>query len=1259
MVAPTPPAGPVPAALVRPPDTPSFTRSRTRSRAPGRPLARSLSRALRALLVALLAVPVVALTQASPVGASPLLNESFRNGTVAGSNWVVGGSSTPCLTASGSGSSVPGRCSGASDAAGSGALRLTPAEDNKTGFVMWNSPLATSAGLDISFRQFQYGGDGADGIAFFIADGAHALTAPGAFGGSLGYHNRVPSPAANGLPNALLGIGLDAFGNFAGESTNPLCTPPANTGNAAYPNSVTVRGPGNGATGYCILGGPTTSPSTLRADRASGGRLVRVKVDDNSVGSPKVTVWIDGSQVVQVDRPALSSSFKFGFSASTGDSNDVHEIRDLQVGTVTTLAPAFEGSVSGPSSAVPAGSAFTSTVSSGLTTAGGSVPSTDTVTMTITSPGGFTGTPSGTGWNCANPAAGATTTTCTRSGSNADVPGSSYPPVTVPAKAPTDSGTSSGVSVSISAPGATPLNQSSSSYTVNPDASDLETRIESTSSPAAVPIVLPAPTGTGPFTWSIVSPPGAGTAAFPSSSTGTVSYTPPADHTTPVTFTYRVTDGGGRQSAPATVTVRFSVEGPAVSSSTTAGTAVTFAGPTQSGNPTITSRSIAVAPSGGQGTAAWVGNQLRFTPAPGFSGTATFRYLETAANGTEYVGDVTVTVAPTLIAPASLVTSQEADGTVTATSGAPTPNGVGPHTYSIVTPPSHGSATIDPATGQVTYTSDPGWSGTDAVAVKVTSAGGDSPPVTLPVTVRPYSSAVSGSTSTGSTVVLDAPTPVGTGPFTYTVTSPAGGTATIAADGAITLTTTATSGLLSFSYTLTDGNGVTSAPIPVTVAVAPTASDLSGPGTADATGAAPVTFTPAPVGTGPFTYAVSSSPTAGEGTAAVVGSTIEVTPAPGFSGPLTFTYTATDADGIESEPQIVTVLVAPTAPTAQVNGTSGAARTRQLPEPVGVGPFTWEVVTDLPTGVGTVSIDEHGLMTIDVDPNHSGDWTVSYRVVDASGLASAPADVEVEVVPGVVDPPRPRLISTPASATPEPVTVATPTPHGTGPFTFVMVSGPDPEGGTATIDPDTGEITFVPVAGASGRFTMTYAVTDASGNVSEPIEVEVLLAPNSLPPGATPPTASTVGTNPVTMQAATPVGTGPFTYRIATPPPPEQGTVTIDPVTGEITFTPADGFVGTASFSYEVVDADGVVSDPVTATVDVAAAPVTPSGTPAAPGSLAATPVSPTGGGAPRRLALTGGGVGLLTALGAVLAGAGAALSALSAAWRRLLPRRP
>ena len=152
-------------------------------------------------MVSVLAVAATAFAVTAGIAASDTLTvESFTGSTVSNpAAWASGGAggSVACLTAGSNTSQtpIPGCQNPAIDAAGSGVLRLTPAAVGRTGFAVFNSPVTTAGGLDISFQQSQWGGSDADGIAFFMVEGSTNLTSAGGGGGALGYSS---------LTNALL-----------------------------------------------------------------------------------------------------------------------------------------------------------------------------------------------------------------------------------------------------------------------------------------------------------------------------------------------------------------------------------------------------------------------------------------------------------------------------------------------------------------------------------------------------------------------------------------------------------------------------------------------------------------------------------------------------------------------------------------------------------------------------------------------------------------------------------------------------------------------------------------------------------------------------------------------------------------------------------------------------------------------------------------------------------------------------------------------
>jgi hypothetical protein len=287
-----------------------------------------------------------------------LLLEGFTGSSLNDpSGWVSGGLSpySACLTAGADtgAAGIPGCQSPAQDPEGSGVLQLTSLTGNG-GFALHNVALPTSAGLDISFNEAQWGGSGgADGLALIMVDGTSNLTQPGSLGGGLGY---VPGPFGDsGVPKGLLGIGIDSWGNYGTFGALPAdtdCTAtPGTPGSAGTgqttsqrtPDRVVVRGPGNGTRGYCYLGESPTLPYDLsQTTRAAATHRVRVVFDPDTVASRNVTIYMDGAQVLQIPAPPellAASTFKFGFSGSIGGANDNHDVWDLTIDTVNPIAP--------------------------------------------------------------------------------------------------------------------------------------------------------------------------------------------------------------------------------------------------------------------------------------------------------------------------------------------------------------------------------------------------------------------------------------------------------------------------------------------------------------------------------------------------------------------------------------------------------------------------------------------------------------------------------------------------------------------------------------------------------------------------------------------------------------------------------------------------------------------------------------------------------------------------------------------------------
>jgi type IV pilus assembly protein PilY1 len=133
------------------------------------------------------------------------------------------------------------------DPVGSGALRFSngaPYGHSERGAIISQNPINTGQGIQVSFKTVTYhgdsggaGGDGADGISFFLLDGSKAPSI-GATGGSLAYTCSNSNADYDGLNGGYIGLGIDEFGNFLnGTSLEPGYTAGGGTNQATGDNT--------------------------------------------------------------------------------------------------------------------------------------------------------------------------------------------------------------------------------------------------------------------------------------------------------------------------------------------------------------------------------------------------------------------------------------------------------------------------------------------------------------------------------------------------------------------------------------------------------------------------------------------------------------------------------------------------------------------------------------------------------------------------------------------------------------------------------------------------------------------------------------------------------------------------------------------------------------------------------------------------------------------------------------------------------------
>jgi len=331
------------------------------------------------------------------------------------------------------------------------------------------------------------------------------------------------------------------------------------------------------------------------------------------------------------------------------------------------------------------------------------------------------------------------------------------------------------------------------------------------------------------------------------------------------------------------------------------------------------------------------------------------------------------------------------------------------------------------------------------------------------------------------------------------------------------------------------------------------------------------------IGTGPLHGTAVPDPATGS---------VLYTPAPGFAGPDAFSYTYMDLAGAVSNVATVNVTVSPTsvAPVA-VNDNVVAIQNAT----VGIAVLANDTGLFFPSTLTIGSGPLHG--TAVPDPvagtvlytpafNFSGSDAFTYTVANGSAVSNA------AIVSIAVNASPPAAVNDVAT-TDENLAVTIPVAaNDTGALAVgtVAIAGA-PLHGTAVANPIPGTVLYTPAVNFFGTDTFTYAIGDGLGAVSAPATVTVTVF--RIPVIAFNDTAVTPGNTAVTINVLA-NDTGPVNpATVAIVALPLRGTVSVNAVTGAITYTPAASFLGTDSFSYIVQDNLGVVSNVAVVSVTV------------------------------------------------------------------------
>lgn len=705
--------------------------------------------------------------------------------------------------------------------------------------------------------------------------------------------------------------------------------------------------------------------------------------------------------------------------------------------------------------------------------------------------------------------------------------------------------------------------------------------------------------------------------------TGAVAYTPTAGYSGADSYDIRVCD----TSSPAqctTAPVNVSVAANTVTAvndtaTTTVQTAVitnvrgndTTASGQPLANPTIDSQP-------GNGTAAVNANgTVTYTPKAAFSGADSYTYTACdTSTPTPVCSAATVNVqvnnvfidGPAANVNGGTTTDQNQPVTtplaqIVTTTGA----SLDPATVTEVTAPRHGSIAINPLTGAVTYTPTTGYGGTDTYRVNVcdTATPQQCHSVVVGVTIPPNNVLAGDDTATtnaGQPVTTDvlgndtseSAQPLGVPTI---VTAPVHGTAVVNADRSITYTPNAGfSGADSYGYEICD----TSFPVPscdsATVAVTVHNVFVAGPAAAGNTGV--VTPQNTPVTTAltdivttagmPINPADVTQPTAPQhGTLAINSATgaVTYTPTDGYSGPDSYTVTACDtATPQECHNVAVAVAVGVNVVTA-VNDTASMVAGQPVTADVRANdtsasgqPFGLPTITTQ-AAHGTAAVNADGTVTYTPKASFSGTDSYIYMVCDTSTPTPVcgAASVSVTIANVFVDGPAAQG------------NLGVETPHNTAVTTALadivrtlgmpidattVTEVTAPAHGTIAIDPATGAATYKPVGGYAGPDTYQVNACDtATPQECHSVVVAVTILANTVSaPDQTITTRTNETAAPLDVLAVSVSASGqPF----ATPPTitaaPQHGTVTVNP-DNTLTYTPAENYNGSDSFTYQVCD---------------------------------------------------------------------------------------
>ncbi len=669
----------------------------------------------------------------------------------------------------------------------------------------------------------------------------------------------------------------------------------------------------------------------------------------------------------------------------------------------------------------------------------------------------------------------------------------------------------------------------------------------------------------------------AGRGTFELTSIGNITFTPSDIFTGTVTANYTIKDNYGIVSNPASITLNYSDP-----------TIYPNAGPDKLQNISSSPSSTTLDGSehtgytglwtqvSGPSTATLTNPTNKTTFVNNLvSGIYVFRWTIKNSSGCESSDDMQVTVNNRPVAVnENISTNLNTDITIPVLDNDTDPDGnttIDKASLTIKTQPQHGTLVVDLVTGKVIYRPNTGYAGSDSFTYSIKdnySAESNIATVLIGVSLKPIGFNDNANAFTNVPVIIDVLSndPDKNGATVIAATTPNNGAININVDGTITYSPNpGFSGRDVFTYKLKNSSNIESDPITVTVSVKPV-------GTIDAG----TTLT-----SQPLTVVVKDNDLSKFGTSVVVNTnplngivTVNATgsvlysPNAGFSGKDSFIYYLRTADGLDSDPILVSLNVKPIGTNDNVVTPINVSASVSVKDNDLSKAGTIVSINTNPVN-GTVIVNANNVAIYTPNTGFSGQDSFTYLLKTADGLSSDPITVNISIKPVG----SPDEVTTPTN-TSIPITVKDNDISKTN--TTVILNNP-PLNGTFSVN-TSGIVTYIPKDGFSGKDNFNYILRTFDGFESEPIAVIV-----NVKPSGTTDNVGAVNNSPVSIDVKINDVSKTNTI-VQINSNPLKGSVNVNS-SNIITFTPNPGYSGNDTFTYVLKTPDGLISDPITVTL--------------------------------------------------------------------------